>query len=481
MQKTYMPKTCCQAVPIVTVSLLLICLNASAEGQKAGKESKGAPFSRLAKEPVLVPEGSEEPIIPEKDADQTDKNPITRFRIFDEGQDAASSVDEALRYGRESESISQIKPAAAYKVPYGKWAMIGFDTFVEYNSNVFKTKDGTKQDYILHLAPEARFSYGNPNNNVIMSYRVDQRIYNKFNVLTNLEQAGGFELNLFQEDLIRVKVRDRAGRTQQPATAEIIQYIDRVPNYFFTEIKYDFTPKATLGFQYNQELQHYLSSAYRENSYFKNVYTPLFEWHYSEKTSLFAGNDFGFVDYYEGHPDFGSDYYEPFTGARVVFNPKLSCLLRGGYQARKYRTKKLADKGILSGPTFVAEARWSPSQNSSLSAVVTRYYPESISTDYANYPSTTLFLNLNQNVLSNFLARVSAHIGRSDYPVDTFTRNEGVRRQHNTTYGIRNMLIYFYQRNLSIYMGYEFVMRDSNIRSSDYKYSIVSGGAKLEF
>ena len=396
-------------------------------------------------------------------------------------------LDESIRYLATPEKRERM-PYLPYDLPYEKGATVKLDSYAVYESNIYSKKDKVKDDYIIYAAPGAYFKYGNENNMFSAFYEAEQVIYTINTKETRLNQTVGGSLELFKGGKFQITIRDTLRRTARPSSSETTQYIERLPNRLVCKLKYHISPKSAIGFDYRQDLRHYLSSSRKEYSYIKNVFAPIFFWNLSPKLTLIGEYNMGFIDYYEGRPYYSSRFQELRLGAQGKLTPKSSLFLKTGYHYRQYYnhemgtiTKATGNKGAQWGPILEGIYRWTPLETTTFEIIAARHFPESVYRRFGFYTSTNLWVSANRRLADDVNASISGFYIKNEYPGEEPTNHQGVRRRHDSLYGFVTQTDYMFQDWLTLFFSYEFRYRDSNIRKFIYKNNIFSSGIKIKF
>jgi len=413
---------------------------------------------------------------------------------YEEGTESEQAVfhkrrmlDEGIRYLQASE-VPERKLMPSMDLPYEKGANIFVDNYIAYNSNIYSSRDNTQDDYIFYLVPSAYFKYGNEFNSFTAFYDAEQLIYVRNHKETRLNQGVGAKLELFKGGRFEMTIKDIFRRTAAPATSETMQYIDRLPNERNCEFKYNISPKSAIGLKYKQNIRHYLSSSRKDFSYVKHVFAPMFFWNWSPKLTLIGEYDLGFINYYIGHPGYSSRSHQIRVGAKGSVTPSSVIFAKAGFHYREYYNEEIGTRTKLTGPhgaqwTPILEGiyRWTPFEKTAFEFIAAKRLTESVYKDFGFYNSTNMFVTARRELDPELEAIVTGYYIRNDYPRESKSQTEGIRRRQDSTYGFMTELDYKFDDWLTLYCKYEFRFRDSNFREFGYKVSIISSGAKVVF
>ncbi len=393
--------------------------------------------------------------------------PIT----YSYGQGNKAILDEKVR------DIQAPKQGEAFGLLQEKAVRLKFAADETYDDNIFLIKDDTKYDYITTLSPGASVYYGNIDRLFYASYAADILIHGIYNRYTRINQDVEGRVELFRNSLIKLKVSDSFRPTTNPATSETNNFIRRVYNDFKTNIRYDMSEKTAWDFDYEQIVQNYISEGYRDYSYLEHIVSPVLYWHLSPKTSITGEYDLGIVDYYEGKK-FSSIYHQARAGITGTLSPKSTIYLKAGYQYRFYDETDIKN---TQGAVFEGIYDYTLSDKTSVEFIVAQNINESVYEDVAYSKSTNLYASVTHDLTNSLSVDVSGFYIRSDYPHDTSTVEGATKKRSDNIYGFDTRLSYKLRNWFSSFVGYEFKLRDSDIREFGYQNSRISGGGKIEF
>lgn len=385
------------------------------------------------------------------------------------GSPARAMLDESVR------GITTPSKGTAFGLIQERRVRVKLDTDVLYDSNIFLTKDNTKDDIITRLSPGIYAYTGNESNMFLGFYEADVLIYSKNNPkATRINQVIGGRVDLFKTSPVKINIKDTLRPTSDPATSEIRGFVKRVGNDFAGTVRYDMSPKTSADFTYSQYLEYYLSGDYKGYNYLTHTFAPTFYYHISPKTSLTAEYAFG-LTHYMGGKDFNSSYQQGRLGIEGKLTPKSTIFLRSGYQYRVYENSDMKN-----GQGFVMEGvydyRLSP--KTAVELIVSSNLDESTYSNVGYYRGLNFFAFLNHRLLPNVDVNACGFYIRNDYP--HVAEGFDTKRTDNL-YGAGGKIAYRYKYWLSFYAGYDFKACYSNIRVFDYIDNIVSGGAKIDF
>ena len=362
---------------------------------------------------------------------------------------------------------------------------VKLDTFTEYEGNIYNTKDNTLWDMITHISPGVYINKGTDNNSFKGFYECDQLIYSVYTKNTRLNQAIGFRTELFQNSPFKIYVRDVLRRTQDPPTSETTEFVDRLPNIFEANIRYDMSPKTFFSLGYKQKLQNYLAHSRMEYSYLKHIINPSFNWRLSPKLTLLAEYNPEFVRYYKGAP-YNSISQSVVIGAIGNMTPKSQIYIKGGYEYRMYYNttigRKVGNWGTAESPILECVYTWMPTVATQFELIASQRIEESVYRGLAYYIDTSAMATIRHKLLLDLAGKTSFFYIRNDYPreVNITNENQGVRRRHDTVLGFDARLDYTIKTWFNVYAGYEFKQKFSNVRNQEFKDSKIYLGAKFQ-
>ena len=379
-------------------------------------------------------------------------------------------LDEQIRYIRVPEKD------LAFGLVRERKVRPKMDTWVAYDDNIYLTKDATKNDIITHLSPGVYAYYGNEDNLYFAFYDADILIYGKNQNETRINQTIGVRADLFRKSRVKVTVKDTLRPTTDPATSESAAFVKRIYNDFESIVLYDISERTAVSITYDQYFQDYTSNEYKSFSYLQHVVSPTAYWHLSPKTSLTAEYDIGITDYRGAK--YNSTYHQGRAGIQGRLTPKSTVYLKAGYQYRIYDKpdRKNTGDAILEG---IYNYTLSPKTGFEL--IAAKRINESVYEDDGFFKSINVYASMTHHILYNLDLKISGCYIRSDYPRESEIMEQGLRKRSDNIYGASARLEYKFRYWLSAYTGYDFKIRDSNIRRFEYEDNIVYAGSKISF
>lgn len=381
-------------------------------------------------------------------------------------------LDEAVRY------IKIPQEGEAFGIVRDKTVRLKLDMSETYDDNIYLTKDNARYDLITSISPGIDAYYSTPDSLYFASYQAEMLIYSWHPDETRLNQDLETRIELFRNSRFKFRISDSFRPTTDPATSELTEYIKRIANNFVYNMRYDMSDKSSWEINYNQIIQNYLPHSYQNFSYIENEISPIWYWHISPKTSVTCEYDFGIINYYEGSDDYDSYYHQARVGISGKLTPKSTIFLKAGYQYRIYESP---DRKNTQLPVLEGIYQYNLSEKTNIELIAAREINESVYEDAGYYKSINLYAKLSHNLTNSLLLNLSGVYIRSDYPRDTPAENDEYRKRSDNLYGFDGRFEYRFRYWLMAYLGYEYKIRESNIRDFRYKDSKIFCGGKIDF
>lgn len=346
-----------------------------------------------------------------------------------------------------------------------------------YDNNIFLTKDNTQYDLITVLAPGAVAYYGNSKSLYYITYKADVLVHTVHTNQTRVNQDIEGRIELFRNSPIKLTAMDIFQPTTDPATSETNDFIKRVYNDFKTILKYNMSDKSTWEIAYDQVLQNYVSSDYKKYSYLQQIVSPTVYWHITPKSSVTGEYNIGMTRYYEGTDD-DSVYHQARAGITGQLTSRSRIFLKAGYQ---YRIYKAAARKNTQGAVVECGYNYKLSEKTSLEIILGDNINESVYESVGYYKSLNAYASLRHSLTNSMRLNISGVYIRNDYPSDTMGTNGEVKRRNDNLYGADARLEYQFRYWCSMFLGYEFRIRNSNMRDFEYENTRISCGTKVDF
>lgn len=380
-------------------------------------------------------------------------------------------LDERIRY------LEAPKEGEAFGVLQEKRVRISFKADETYNDNIYLTKDNSISDYITTLTPQASLYCGSSNNLFYAAYNADAMMYGKKNKENRINQDIEGRAELFRNSKAKLIISDTFRPTTDPATSETNEFVRRLNNAFDAKLKYDVSDKTALEIDYNQLLQNYLSAGFRDLSYIQHVISPVLYWHLSPKLSATGEYNMGVTSYYEG-TNYNSLYYQARGGIQGKLSPKSVIYLKGGYQYRNYEST--ARKNTQSAD-FEGVYDYFLSDKTTVHLLGSYGINESVYEDVGYFKSANLYASVAHDLMNSLAFNSSVFYILSYYPKETESSTGELKKRLDNLYGFSANLVYHLRNWISVYAGYEFRIKDSNMRDFEYRNSRVSCGTTISF
>ena len=382
-----------------------------------------------------------------------------------------AALDEAVR------NIKIPAEGGGLGLVQDKKLRFNFAALEVYDDNIFLTKDNTQHDLITSLRPGASAYYGNSKSLYYIAYKAYVLVHTVHTNQTRVNQDLEGRIELFRNNPIKLTAMDVFQPTTDPATSETNDFIKRVYNDFKTILKYDLSDKSAWEITYEQILQNYVSLAYEKYSYLEQTVSPVLYWNITPKTSITGEYNIGMMRYYEG-TDYGSIYHQARAGITGQLTSRSRIFLKAGYQYRVYETSARKN---TQGAVVECGYNYRLSEKTSLEVILGDNINESVYEDAGYYKSLNAYASLRHNLISGLGLNISGVYVRSDYPSDTMGTNGESKRRSDNLYGADVRLEYQPRYWCSMFLGYEFRIRNSNMRDFEYENTRISCGTRIDF
>ncbi|MCX5686501.1 MAG: outer membrane beta-barrel protein [Candidatus Omnitrophica bacterium] len=365
---------------------------------------------------------------------------------------------------------------AGHGMAQEKMVRIKLEGNINYDDNIYLTKDDTRYDIVSTISPGVYGYIGNDQYTAMGFYEADVLIYGRYTKEDRINQTVGGRVDLFKQGRINVSLQDALRPTTDPATNEVAPFVKRVGNDFSANVRYDMSPKTSLAVNYSQYLQYYVTDDYKQYSYLQHTISPVFYYHLSSKLSLTGEYNLGMTNYMGG-ANYNSLFNQARVGIEGTLTPKSRVYLRAGYQHRQYYN---SDTKNTDGVVLQLGYDYSISPKTALSLVASSDIAESVWQYNAYYDSYNFYASLTHHLFYNLDVMINGVYLLSSYPREV-NSVDGMRKRMDNLYGAGARISYHLRTWLSAYAGYDFKCRNSNIRDLEYTDDIVSGGLKLSF
>lgn len=380
-------------------------------------------------------------------------------------------LDENIRY------ITVPGKEAEFGLVKEKRVRLKLDSNVTYDTNIFLTKDDTKDDIITHITPGIYAYSGNEKNMYLAYYDADIFIHSKNKQESRINQVIGGRADLFRTGMMKLTIKDTFKPTTDAATSESEPFVRRMYNDFETKLRYDMSPKTSTALSYKQYLQYYITSGYKSFNYMQHIISPIMYWHVTPKTSVTGEYNLG-ITHYTGSANYNSVFNQARVGIEGHLTPKSTIYLRTGYQYRIYD-----ESGRKNTQAFVLEGvyDYALSPKTTFEFVAARNIDESIYADVGYFKAINLYVSMMHHIRYNLDLNVTGIYIRNDYPHDTPVTGEGDIKRSDNLYRAGAKLIYRFRSWIFSYVECVYQTRNSNIRDFGYLDNTITGGINISF
>ncbi|OQX85401.1 MAG: hypothetical protein B6D55_07495 [Candidatus Omnitrophica bacterium 4484_70.2] len=297
--------------------------------------------------------------------------------------------------------------------------------------------------FILSLLP--LFSYG-------------QEVNQDASINLNLKFPSGY-----------IKVSNLYRDTSSRADTEFTERIDRIED----------KGNVILGVKLNRLKFEgnfsYFTRDYDENEYssleydetaggFTVYYTPP-PW---KKTDLLLEYIHSEIDY-ESSPSRDGEYNQVMVGVRGQITPKITGIIKGGYQDRDYDLS--SEKDFQSGVAEIG-LLWDISDDTKLKLSCERKAVESTYMSNNFYKTNRFYTQFRQKLLGRFIFTCSFSYENNKYPEETAVGSETKKRKDDI-YTVGVGLEYAFKEWWKARINYEYKERNSNLNSEDYTRNLI--------
>ena len=384
--------------------------------------------------------------------------------------------------------LSFLAPAPAAAVDLNAlWPDLGLPGFkitpfiserVEYESNVFQTERGAKDDGISKTIPGFVLELPLGRHKIDLGFRAEiLRYFNlgdqdteHYFVLGNLllDFPGGLKINL-KEDF---------ARTSDPPGTELTGRIGSTTNILAPSIEYGFAQRYALGFEYVwTHVDFDRGTGVESLDRDEHTFGVTGFYKIQPKTDILLNLGYGFKDFDQASNRDAKRYFVT-TGVRGELSSRLTSTFRIGYEVRDPDHGSVGEyQGFIVGGDFV----WRPTERTRITLLTERSVQESI------FQSNQIYIG-NQVTLSaeHFLTRkllVSARLfgATNDYFEKAQKTNGRFGWRYDIVGGAGVGLEYTIQRWLAVSADYTHTRRESNFDTFDFRDDIVGAKVTLSF
>jgi hypothetical protein len=384
--------------------------------------------------------------------------------------------------------LSVLAPAPAAAVDLNAlWPDLGLPGFkitpfvserVEYESNIFQTERGPKDDGISKTIPGFVLALPLGRHKIDLGFRAE--ILRYFN-LTNQDTEHYFVLGNLLLNFpggLKVNLKEDFARTSDPPGTELTGRIGSTTNVLAPSIEYGFAQRYAVGFEYvwtDVNFDH--NSGVQTLDRDEHTFGLTGYYKIQPKTDLLLNVGYGFKDFDSASQRDVQRYFVT-TGVRGELTSRITSTFRVGYEIRDPDHGNVGSyKGFIAGGDLV----WRPTDRTRISLITERSVQESI------FQTNQIYIG-NQVTLSaeHFLTRKLLLSGRLFGATNDYFEKA---RKTNGIFGWRYDIIggasvgveYTIQRWLAVSADYTYTRRESNFDTFDFKDDIVGAKVTLSF
>lgn len=349
----------------------------------------------------------------------------------------------------------------------------------EYDDNIYLTDTNEKSDWITTVSPGFTIEPRTTKHKFTFDYYADLKFFadcdgeNNYNHTTNAEAQ-------FLFNKVRLGFANTFRYFSEQAGSEDTNRVDRTQDYVRTLVTFDFN-KLDLSLGYNYKLENYRSNAaigafrgqaltYKDlerNEHEGEIEAAFKLW---PKTALLFSGIYGTIDHDTGKKS-DSDYFDVLTGLRG--QPTAKCAVEGkiGYRAQDYKDYDNDFESLIFEGSLIEDF----TSRDTLRLDFLRISNETNYKDNAYYKNTFFGAGYTHGFTDKVSGSIDFSYQRNSYPTETTETGKTDKREDDFwSYGIG--VSYELSKWLIADVKYEYLSRNSNFSTFDYKNNRVSTG-----
>ncbi|MFA4991642.1 MAG: outer membrane beta-barrel protein [Candidatus Omnitrophota bacterium] len=346
---------------------------------------------------------------------------------------------------------------------------------LQYDDNVFLSRDDEKDDFIVTLTPGAVLEVPFDDNLLKLDYHVDINKYMDHSSQDANNHYISGDLRLSLRD-VTFNIYDNFSHVFERPSVEDVNRVKREDNQAGVKAKLQM---ERLGVQvgYENFMRDYKSEpVYEAYDRTDHLYSFMLTHRTFPKTDLLFEYDFNQTRYDESvHSD--SDYHQFLVGAMGSLTSKTDATIKAGYQIREYER---ADEPDFDTGVLYADMthRFSDKDALKLSLARTAYESTYDTNNYYKVESATAILDhLFTPKLMGFL---TGQFQTNSYPRET-TEGAETKKRRDKYYSAGAGLRYYLQKWFTLTLKAEHIIRDSNFDIFEYDQNLITFSAKAMF
>lgn len=359
--------------------------------------------------------------------------------------------------------------------------------FTQYNDNIFLRNTQKEADVLFGIFPGVKFLVGSDipdENKVSLQYRMDQHFYLENSRLDATQHKLAFDVE-YSTSRTSIKGTDRLEFLSSTIGGVTINdKVDRTVWDDSYNVEYTVSGRTSV----------YVEASHNQVDYDRGTRlfdvrelqgTGGFAWKLSDETRIFGEAHVGMIDLKSnlpvGDPP-GRKYVGGFIGARGNFTPKISGMVKAGFD---YNT--FDDSGVLA--TSLSDSSLSPTVQMNVSYAITDR--TSVSLGYSRAQRVSVEFTRSAYTLDDITASsriVMGSTGRLRLDVGTrigffeYEPAPSYATRSDRLYGANTALTYFFQTWLAADLRYDFTTFRSDLTGiSDYDQHRISMGLVVGF
>jgi len=346
---------------------------------------------------------------------------------------------------------------------------------LQYDDNVFLSRNNEKDDFLVTLTPGASLKVPFEDNLLSLDYHVNINKYMDNTSQNGEDHYASADLGLNMRD-ITFNIYDNFSRVFERPSIEDVNRIKLQDNKAGIRAKLQM---ERLGVQlgYENFMRDYKSDpSYDAFDRIEHTYSFMVTHRTFPKTELLFEYDFSQIGYDESvHSD--SNYHQILVGAKGSLTSKAEATIKLGYQIREYDQpdEPNFDTGVL-----YADITHTFSDKNALRLSLDRTAYESTYGTNNFYKVESVTAIFDHFFTPKLMGFFTGELQINSYPRETTEGAETKKRQdkyYSTGVGLRHYL----QKWFTLTLKLEHIIRDSNFDTFKYNENLITFSAKAEF
>jgi hypothetical protein len=349
---------------------------------------------------------------------------------------------------------------------------------IEYESNVFQSDRGAKDDGISKTIPGFVLELPLGRHKIDLGFRAE--IVRYFN-LDNQDTEHYFVLGNLLLDFpggLKVNLKEDFARTSDPPGTELTGRLGSDTNVLSPSVEFGFAQRYAIGFEYvwthvNFDRDTGVESLDRD----EHTFGVTGFYRIQPKTDLLLNVGYGFKDFDNASRRDVNRYFV-LAGVRGELSSRLTSTFRIGYEVRD---PKRGDVGSFEGYIVGGDFVWKPTDRTRITLVTERSVQESVFQTNFAYVTSQATLSAEHYLTRKLLVSARLYGALSDYPEKAQKGNGIAAWREDILGGVGVGIEYTIQRWLAVSADYTHTRRESNFDTFDFRDDIVGAKVTLSF